>query len=426
MSNKGILELIPDWQRMFEKRRKDFNILDSIHLSENDHSNILRDILLQKVNGRRVFLEKFIFEILGIIDFANPDRSRSKCTYNELVVKTQVPADGQTGTGFIDLVIEGEKNNKKKVIVVENKICNAVDTPNQLTRYWNTYSKQKYETIYIVYLTEDGSKEPSAESVTSETLNEWRNNNIYRAITAGDLLDWMKDYVLINCTYGKTGLSINSILLYYDYLSGLVGNNVGYTTEQLQMIEKHLQLDGKSAAQRFNTLNNVAKVLDESIENQTKESPEYHVGAATDLCNCLKWACRHIFKIPEGWSVNCTPTYITIFPTDWQDRFGGSVTSNVHFEIKNWQNSPNLTFCIHNKACKKYIYSDGQYDSVFAKTLADAAGVAPVDTWTPQSGHFYWNLQLSRNLDVEKFFANFVAWETSECVQKLLDCINNL
>lgn len=62
-------------------RSRDFNALTTVHLSENDHTNILCEILNMKVDGKRPFMESFVCDVLGII---------TDLPYEKLVAKTQI------------------------------------------------------------------------------------------------------------------------------------------------------------------------------------------------------------------------------------------------------------------------------------------------------------------------------------------------
>ena len=187
-------ELIEQWEKeVYNKNIPDFNILHSIHLGENDHTNILQQIFLNKVNGKRLFLESFIEEYLGITDFCED--------YNKLDVKVQVAAIGANEKGFIDLLIEDTTG--EKVIIIENKVCYAPDGDYQLQRYWCTYAKdasnyneefkhsyeefnfnKNYDSkyIYIVYLTLDNDKKPSKRTVNEGLSNQWDEWKTYKPL----------------------------------------------------------------------------------------------------------------------------------------------------------------------------------------------------------------------------------------------------
>ena len=124
----NVQDLLNKYEEIYLSRSRDFNALTTVHLSENDHTNILCEILNMKVGDKKPFMESFVREVLGI-------------DYNEcdiLVAKTQVQAISAKGLGFIDLLIVGNG----KHIIVENKVCGAGDGPFQLARYYFSYIKE--------------------------------------------------------------------------------------------------------------------------------------------------------------------------------------------------------------------------------------------------------------------------------------------
>ena len=91
----NVQDLLNKYEEIYLSRSRDFNALTTVHLSENDHTNILCEILNMKVGDKKPFMESFVREVLGM-------------DYNEcdiLVAKTQVQAISAKGLGFIDLLI---------------------------------------------------------------------------------------------------------------------------------------------------------------------------------------------------------------------------------------------------------------------------------------------------------------------------------
>ena len=120
----NVQDLLNKYEEIYLSRSRDFNALTTVHLSENDHTNILCEILNMKVGDKKPFMESFVREVLGM-------------DYNEcdiLVAKTQVQAISAKGLGFIDLLIVGNG----KHIIVENKERDAEEETKQKKKKYYT------------------------------------------------------------------------------------------------------------------------------------------------------------------------------------------------------------------------------------------------------------------------------------------------
>lgn len=117
------------------------NLYSTIHLSENDHTQILWDIIRYRKNGKYVFLNSFIENCLGIDNFemkAETVFSVPNATqYPSLSNSNEKSTSKNKTYGFIDLLLKDEN----KVIIIENKVCDASDGKNQLARYFYTFSE---------------------------------------------------------------------------------------------------------------------------------------------------------------------------------------------------------------------------------------------------------------------------------------------
>jgi hypothetical protein len=141
----------PDLKAMLAKwqthERKTFNIFrmvsDTYH-RENFHSDILKVLL----DGHPDSLYLFIALLNNVKESLNIDPA----LYRGARIERE--------PGRIDILINSEQNNRG--IIVENKINNAPDMHEQLSRYYNTSTHRWKLTIdAIVYLSLDGAKDPS-------------------------------------------------------------------------------------------------------------------------------------------------------------------------------------------------------------------------------------------------------------------------
>ena len=399
----NVQDLLNRYEEIYLSRSRDFNALTTVHLSENDHTNILREILNMQVNGKKPFMESFVRDVLGIT---------GKMDYNNFVAKTQVQAISAKGLGFIDLLIEGNG----KHIIVENKVCGAGDGPFQLARYYFSYIKEdedylkqllkecswdefkqdekKYAEklqdsynewwndkdknyvnntdLYIVYLTDIADKQPSENSLPKD-LKE-KLGNLYIPISyEEDIYDWLKTKVLPQVPYGKNGDAVNSIILYLRELENILASNAAQNqwyleTEQVQDFIKKIYHapDSQTNVQKYERLDDIYKNLTEAAKlDEYKDN-----SILSDLISCVLCWRNNVFGkfAPEGWTVYCDGTYIKFYPTRWKEKYGGLTACNIHFLFNNWQeeNVTILDFNIHGDACKKYIHnlSPEQYSKV--------------------------------------------------------------
>ena len=483
----NVQDLLNKYEEIYLSRSRDFNALTTVHLSENDHTNILREILNMQVNGKKPFMASFFREVLGIKD---------KMDYNNLVAKTQVQAISAKGLGFIDLLIEGNG----KHIIVENKVCGAGDGPFQLARYYFSYirdndyfeqllkdcsweefhkdeikyaedlSKQHREwwekeqndvspEIYIVYLTDIADKEPSKNSLPKE-LKENRLKNHYIHISyEEDIYDWLKTKVLPLVPYGKTGDAANSIIIYLHELENILASNVAQNQwylekEQVQDFINEIfhATDSQTNVHKYERLDAIYKTLKE-----TSKLDEYKDNSIlSDLINCVLCHRNNVFGkfAPEGWTVYCAGDYITFYPTWWLAKYGGTTSSCIHFILTKWRNSGldrQFNLDIHNNACKKYMNDKNTYEER-QMALMDCTKNIKIDVQDPdlidhdaalksylRSNHYYWHLyfdseKIKKELgitwdpnandeEIERFFKTFVQ---SEEIQKLVKYIDEI
>lgn len=166
----NVQDLLNKYEEIYLSRSRDFNALTTVHLSENDHTNILREILNMQVNGKKPFMESFVRDVLGIT---------GKMDYNNLLAKTQVQAISAKRLGFIDLLIDGNG----KHIIVENKVCGAGDGPFQLARYYFSYIKWDEDDLKQLLKECSWEEFKQDEKKYAEKLqdsyNEWWNKKNY-------------------------------------------------------------------------------------------------------------------------------------------------------------------------------------------------------------------------------------------------------
>ena len=469
----NVQDLLNKYEEIYLSRSRDFNALTTVHLSENDHTNILCEILNMKVGDKKPFMESFVREVLGM-------------DYNEcdiLVAKTQVQAISAKGLGFIDLLIVGNG----KHIIVENKVCGAGDGPFQLARYYFSYIKEdedylkqllkkcsweefkqdekKYAEklqdsynewwnkkiyvnntdLYIVYLTDIADKQPSKNSLPKDLKDRLRNHYIPISYEE-DIYDWLKTKVLPQVPYGKNGDAVNSIILYRRELENILASNAAQNqwyleTEQVQDFIKKIYHapDSQTNVQKYERLDAIYKNLTEAAKlDEYKDN-----SILSDLISCVLCWRNNVFGqfAPEGWTVYCDGTYIKFYPTRWLEKYGGTTACNIHFLFNNWQKE-NVTifdFNIHGDACKKYIHTlsnEKKYEEVL--TAMDStnefirngkrATISYQESKTTTNWHLRFDSQKIENKirqwdpeNPEPFFSAFVGLEQIQNLVKYID-----
>lgn len=468
-------KLLGEYGKIYQTRTRDFNALTTVHLSENDHTNILCEILNMKVGDTKPFMESFVQDVLGI-------KIKDMDSQN-FVAKTQEQAISAKGLGFIDLLIE----SNDKLIIVENKVCGAGDGPFQLARYYFSYvqddkyfdeliksvwkefelsnkfvenlQKQyidwwqgghKADKPYLVYLTDVADKEPSNNSLPEDLKRKLDDHYIHISYEE-DIYDWLKNKVLPKIQYGKTGDAHNSIILYLRELENILGannpKNEWYISQQekvAKILEDVFSLEQKNANNDVDLYTYWNEIYNR-IDSSSKDDAYKDNVILADLRDCILCYRDSIYGkyAPNGWRVYCAPEYITFYPLYWLERFGGSKTSCVHFAIDNWDKNDNakIVLKIHGSACKQYIVKDENTFNTWKQELDNLKLEIPTDCKSfedalnkfQKSNHYYFNLkiklkQMEPSLEwkqdsqaSDNFFSKFIENDTIKQLVKYID-----
>jgi hypothetical protein len=163
------------------------NLIDllSLKASEPKHSLIFFKLLKQKKRDEFQILNKFI-KYLG----------NRKAEFRKL--KLENPEIDRE-VSHIDIWVRDYKTGN--ALIIENKIHDAPDQREQLSRYINATKGLRHknesifkdENIYIVYMPSDGGKEPADQS-----WGDYKDGfeNRYITVTFRELLQWLKNELL--------------------------------------------------------------------------------------------------------------------------------------------------------------------------------------------------------------------------------------
>lgn len=257
MNKKAIVALAQEISKQIENELSKLpysaNAIDELHANENAHSRILR-MLLQYSGGHEWPIYRSFLELVN-------NRSSSfylQCN-NPIFLNEK---------DRIDLLINDCVSENKYAIIVENKVCNAEDQDEQIERYIKKQEDAGIKTkdIVVVYLTSDGIKKISANSLTDtakEKLGYKGDEEKGRFVELNykdDILPWIEKNVLPNIAITEE-LLISSVRLYIDYLKGMFGlrNDESIIHRQIQnKMEDTLNIatiqDGFQLLDNINTL----------------------------------------------------------------------------------------------------------------------------------------------------------------------------
>lgn len=228
------------------------NIIDLLRAGENAHSRILGRLLEQKNDKNYQILDSFLCLLKKKND------NFSSLNVQEPTISCE--------KGRIDILIK----DKNYTIIFENKIHNAIDRDKQIEKYINKLTTQyKDNQIYVLYLSADGRKEPTAESWGKYKGTDFEKKRYIQLTFKDDILNWLKEDILPNIRTEDIYLK-SAIEQYIDHLEGFFN----LRTIQEPMSEKlkkeilrKLDIEHKSINDKFEKLNDKIDELDK-VRNQ--------------------------------------------------------------------------------------------------------------------------------------------------------------
>ena len=225
------------------------NIIDELHINENAHSRILYK-LLQFINTNGEF------EILSSLVRFIQENSHLN-SFKDIIIKSPVVTQEESR---IDLWVR----DKDYAIIFENKVYNAADQEEQLSRYIEITSR-KYDLnrIFVVYLSASG-KEPDAQSwgTYQESFKDRYINLSFR----DDILNWLRNEVVPNLRRKDSFLQ-SALDQYIDYLNGLFFKR---TFENKMIMKLDSFIIDHFNLNRFNNDLDKVKALQDEIDNMSE------------------------------------------------------------------------------------------------------------------------------------------------------------
>ena len=295
--------LVEEFYKEFESKNGKFLLFDLANANENANTKVLK-YLLQYNNYH--FLNSFL-DRMGL-----PKRKGSKITITD-----QEKAIGPKDTGFIDLYIQYDN----VYIIVENKIYGAGDTKRQLARYiatvngvsdkdfdaWYTNPSVSKNT-YVVYLTADGTREPSADSLPDKLKD---SINYYPINYNDDILPWIEEDVMPNITYADDGMMIAGIQQYIAFLKQ------SSSDDSSKVVDEFVKNMSGTDVEKYITL--LKLILNLIKDNSGKHKND---NVIKSLRKQLSAHAEAIFSgdvagIAGGWILHFTPSFIILYKKSW-------------------------------------------------------------------------------------------------------------
>lgn len=289
ISNIELVRLASDIQRLYQegiaKLHYGANLIDELHANENAHSRILRMLIAYNGGGSFPVFASF----LNLV--------KKNCLYaKDLSVFSPQFSNEEAR---IDVLIKEYQADAPYAIIIENKVCGAIDQEQQIQRYIEIVMQYvSAENIYVIYLTRDREKEVSDISLTARAkeilgISDESEGRYIPLNYKDDILPWLEQDVLPNLPL-KENLLTSSVQLYVDYLKGMfmlreneqpILQNV--YSKMRQELDIHSVNDSISLYERIEFLKysvesilseDIDKVLDEHLYKPLQHKfPECHI-----------------------------------------------------------------------------------------------------------------------------------------------------
>ena len=289
-------EVIEEYDLNFSDKFNIFETISDLYKREKFHSDILYTILyphtpqIGGVAKRGEFVKRFI-NILGLSDKFDVDDTIeiSKEEYSP------VYEESERRCGYIDLLIT---NNHNQAIIIENKLNDAPDMPNQIVRYMKyiqeeKFGKDKEVDMTVVYLTLIPGKKPdignyhkSFEDYTNLIIDakDGKDGEILKYRCAidsdkekGSLVKFLSDCLLsieeLNDVKDKDVILTKVYLEQYKILLGHLGGNIAMLDYQKELLKNIYSSKENYQATKdlVEVFNNKKDVLNALINDKLKE-----------------------------------------------------------------------------------------------------------------------------------------------------------
>ena len=231
---KKVAERIEGSSHRASKGQNPYNLFTAWKMSENDHTKMFLALMrYQNTSGRYLLLNSFLNR------FA---KGRDKMIHYQNISDVNILFNPRyktdTANSFIDGLITFTANGRPIAVIVENKIYDAPDQPNQISRYFEHMTKKvgDVNNVWVFYMTGDGSKEVEEQSYGCDAATDIGRRFVPLAYNS-DIINWLKSDIL-------------EARIYPEALTSVVRSYV-------ESLEKDLFAEDNSDNQRMDKLCNI-------------------------------------------------------------------------------------------------------------------------------------------------------------------------
>lgn len=220
--------------------------LKSIEITTSKKTFSLLEIMYQKIHGKEVVQSEMLAGLLnpnenhGLeFELINSFLRQIKVNFklvadSNLKVETERNANGRR----IDIFISWwDDNEKTHAVIIENKLNNAPNQPNQLNDYHDAIIEEGSMVEKIVYM-------PFDKKLGSSTGTDTRKDVLAKTVDfdAQDIVNWLERFVESNKSIGDDySYSINQVRYYKDFFQCLMSNQ--FIMEQAVKIQEQLSFE---------------------------------------------------------------------------------------------------------------------------------------------------------------------------------------
>lgn len=190
---KEVAELIEGSSHRASKGQNPYNLFTAWKMSENDHTKMFLALMRYRdASGRYALLNSFLNR------FA---KGRDKMIHYQNISGVNILFNprykNDMANSFIDGLITFTANNRRIAVIVENKIYDAPDQPNQISRYIKHMIKDNVDVnnVWVFYMTGDGSKEVEEQSYGCDAGTDIGRRFVPLAYNS-DIINWLKSDIL--------------------------------------------------------------------------------------------------------------------------------------------------------------------------------------------------------------------------------------
>lgn len=229
-ATRALLGLVENYRSKREEKLGElpflYNVLEKVRVNENAHTRLLMRLLEYPP---------------ALLSFLTWLKEKYTTFDPPKVDKPKITAEKHRIDGLI-------QEEEKYAIIIENKVCGAVEQEGQLGRYIDKCRELEYpqSRIYILYLFDRPGNDPSPQTWGKEYKAEDFGGRYLVLSYKDDIIPWLKIF-LAECeaTDEKTQVLREGVAQYLDYLR-LLFKIDRYTTmksELTRFIEDELKLD---------------------------------------------------------------------------------------------------------------------------------------------------------------------------------------